>query len=213
MELLLKHLVELENPLLIYEKPYSEKINKEKTITWTQAIQILTNSGKSIKSKLIEDIRKLTDLRNNIIHFKFEYKVVEIDSIILSVIDGLCELYRSITGRDIIGDVQENTKIILEKIKGDYLKELHQAQFSAEYEAENDSLEVMDCNYCFEEKTAIERHDGEIYCHFCEESDYEDECARCTCPYHISDMEYFGETEDGHTLYLCDHCSGLLNED
>jgi len=213
MELLLKHMVELQNPLLIYEKPYSDKINKEKTITWTQAINILTNSGKIVNNKLIEDIKKLTDLRNNIIHFKFEYKAVEIDSIILSVIDGLCELFKNIIGKDIIIDVQENTKNILEKIKGDYLNELHQAQFNAKEESENDSLEILDCNYCYEEKTAVERHDGEIFCHFCGESDSLHECARCTCEYLTSDMEYFGETEDGFTLYLCDHCSGLLNED
>ena len=35
--------VELQNPILCYEKPYSEKLSKEKTITWSQTYQILMN--------------------------------------------------------------------------------------------------------------------------------------------------------------------------
>ena len=36
MELMLKCIVEKQNPLLCYEKPYSNKLNKEKTVTWEQ---------------------------------------------------------------------------------------------------------------------------------------------------------------------------------
>lgn len=213
MELILKRLVELENKLLIFDEPYSEKISKAKTITWSQAIQILTNSGKIINKKLIDDIKKITCIRNNIVHSKFEYNVYEIDSIILSVIDGLRQLYLVTSGEDLINDVQENTRAFLEKIKHDYLNQLHQAQFRAKDESEEKKLTVVDCNFCGESETAVAKENGETNCYFCEETDYEEECARCFTPYLISEMEYFGEDEFGAPMFFCQHCNGLLNED
>jgi len=213
MELLLKRLVEIQNPLLIFEKPYSDKISKEKTITWSQSLQILTNSGKIINIKLIEDLRKLSNIRNEIMHYKFEYNAYEIDSIILTVIDGLRQLYLDISGNDLIKDVHESTKTILEKIKDDYLKQLHQAQFKAKDEAEENDMAVKDCNFCFESKTAVERINKEIYCYFCEETDREEMCTRCTVPCLISEMDYFGENEYGDPMYFCQYCSGLISGD
>ena len=70
-ELMLKYFVELLNPLLCYAVPYSNKIEKEKTISWSQAIQILKNAGRTIDEKLKKQIYDLADLRNNIVHYKF----------------------------------------------------------------------------------------------------------------------------------------------
>jgi hypothetical protein len=213
MELLLKKLVEMQNPLLLFEKPYSEKIDKEKTISWLQALQILSNSGKLISKKLIDDLKKLNRVRNEIIHYKFEYNVYEIDSIILTVIDGLRQLYTDISGNDLINDVQENTKIFLGKIKDDYLNQLHQAQFNAKDEAEENNMSVVDCNFCGESETAVERENSEMYCYFCDETDREEYCTRCTVPCLISEMDYFGENDYGDSMYFCQYCSGLMNED
>jgi hypothetical protein len=212
MELLLKCMVEMQNPLLCYEEPYSTKISNAKTITWAQALQILTNSGIVINKKLINDIKRLTELRNKIIHFKFEYDVFEIDAIILSVIDGLRQLYKNISGEDFNNDVQENTKLLLQKIEGEYLSQLHQAQFNAKEEADKNDTVTTDCPFCGESNTAVEREEEEIYCYFCDESDYEVECARCTEAFKISEMEYFGENEYGDPLYFCEYCSSLLDE-
>lgn len=213
MELLLKKLVEMQNPLLLFEKPYSDKINKEKTITWLQAIQILTNSGRIINKELIDDFKKITDIRNDIINYKFEYNVNEIYSIIVSVISGLHELYLEISGSDLINDVEENAKTFLDKITDNYFRQLHQAQLNAKNEAEEKNLNIMDCNFCGESGTAVERENEEIYCYFCEETDYEEECSRCTVPHLISEMEYFDENENGDPIFFCEDCSGLLDED
>jgi hypothetical protein len=212
MELLLKYMVEIQNPLLCYEEPYSTKIGNAKTITWAQALQILTNLGIVINKKLINDIKRLTDLRNKIVHFKFEYDILEIDIIILSVVDGLRQLYKNISGEDFNDDVQENTKLLLQRVEGNYLCQLHQAQFNAKEEADKNDTLITDCHFCGESNTAVEREGKEIYCYFCDESDYEVECARCTEVLKISEMEYFGENEHGDPLYFCENCSGLLDE-
>ena len=213
MELLLKCMVEKYSPLLIYVEPYSSKISKAKTITWEQALQILTNSKVVIEKKLIEDIKRLTELRNNIIHYKFEYDVYEIDAIILSVVDGLRKLYKTIFGKDLIDIVNKNTKLLLEKIAGDYLSQLHQAQFNAKEEREENGCEIVDCPFCGESNTAIENPDGEKSCFFCEEIDFEVNCSRCTHPYMVSEMEYAGESECGDSLYFCDYCIDLMCKD
>jgi len=213
MELLLKKLVEIQNPLLIFEKPYSDKIYKEKTITWLQALQILTNSGKIINKKLIDDLKKITDIRNEIIHYRFEYNVYEIDSIILSVIDGLRQLYIDISGNDIINDVTDKTKLFLDKIKDDYLNQLHKAQFNAKDEAMENKIIITDCSFCGECDTAVERDSNEIYCHFCEEIDYEEECTRCTVSFYISEMEYCGKNDYGDPIFFCDTCCFVMSKE
>jgi len=195
----------LQSPLLIFERPYSKKIYDEKTITWFQALQIIFNSGKKINEELISNLNKLSDIRNKIVHYKFEYNIFEIDSIILSVIDGLRQLYKDITDKDIINDVNDETKIFLNKIKDDYLNQLHQAQLKAKEEAEKNNFEVYSCSFCGEEDTAVENDDG-IYCYFCEETDYEEECSCCSEPYFISEMEYNGESDYGDPIFLCEQC-------
>jgi hypothetical protein len=210
MELILKHMVKLQNPLLCFEKPHSSNINKEKTITWRQALQILTNSHIIIEKELIIVIERLSDIRNKIIHYKFEYTTSEIRAIIVWVIDGLRKLYTNVTKQDFIDDVFTDTKKSLEIIEDEYKKELHLAQANAE-EENGEGIFLDDCNFCGEIGTAVHREHDEIYCYFCEETDYEIECCRCTGRYKISEMEYFSEDENGDDLFLCQHCSGLLS--
>jgi len=213
MELLLKSMVEKQNPLLCYVEPYSNKICYEKTITWRQAIQILMNSGKIISKKLIDNIIKLTDLRNKIIHFKFEYVAVEIIPIILSVIDGLRQLYKDTSDKDFIEDVQKNTKVMIENIKGEYLRKLHQAQINAKYEADETGMDVNDCYLCGNTNTAVERYNKEIYCYLCNDIDYEANCSRCTETFRVSEMNFFGKNEYGDPMYFCNYCISLFDED
>jgi hypothetical protein len=213
MELILKHLVELQNSLLCYEKPYSININKEKTITWRQALQILNNSGIIIDKELIIIIDKMADFRNEIVHYKFDYDTSEIRAIIVSVINRLRKLYNNVTKHDFINDVSTDTKELLETIDSEYKEQLHLAQANAEEEANKEGIFLDDCNFCGELGTAVNREQDKIYCYFCEETDYEIECCRCTEQYKISEMKYFGEAEDGDALFLCQHCSDLLDSD
>lgn len=213
MELILKYMVELQNPLLCYEKPSATNLNIEKTITWKQSLQILSNSDVFIKKDLIHDIMELSELRNKIIHYKFEYHTSEIRIIIRSVIGELRKLFNEVVKKDFIDDVSEETKVLLKTIEDEYLSQLHLAQADAKEEADIDGLEIADCGYCFQSDTAVERINNEIYCYFCEETDYEDTCCRCTEMFRISEMNSFGKTEDGDLLYLCDYCSDLLESD
>jgi hypothetical protein len=202
----------LQNPLLIFEKPYSEKKYDEKTISWVQALQILINSGKKIKKELIDDLKKLSDIRNKIVHYKFEYNIFEIDSIILSVIDGLCQLYKDITDKDVNDDVNDGTRTFLDSIKNDYLNQLHKAQLKAKEEAEKNDIDVYRCGFCGEEDTATECDDG-IYCYFCEETDYEEECSCCKKPCFISEMKYIDENDYGETIFYCESCCCVMSKE
>lgn len=213
MELILKHIVELQNPLLCFEKPHSNNIEKEKTITYGQAIMILKNSNIIIDEELRMLIEKLSILRNKIIHYKFEYKTSEIRATIILVINGLRKLFSNVTKHDFINDVSANTGELLEKIEGEYNEQLHLAQANAKEEADENDTYIEDCNFCNELDTAVRREEDEIYCYFCEETDYEIECSGCTELYRISEMEYFKEDENGNDLFLCQYCMDLLNSD
>lgn len=204
MELMLKHMVEKQNPLLMFEKPYEKNIKR--TINYKQSIQILVNLDICVKKELTNDINTLYEIRNNIIHYKFEYNTTVIRSIIIKVIDGLRKLYNTVTKKDFICDVSEHTRNVFKKIEDDYSIELHLAQGEAEEEAIDEGLEIIDCGYCCESKTAVERTGNEIYCHYCKETDFFEECSRCTEKFKISEMEYFGINDYGYKLYFCESC-------
>jgi hypothetical protein len=173
MELMLKHLVELQNPLLCYEKPFSKSLEKEKTINWGEATQIIINSKNSITPELLIGFKELTNIRNTIVHYKFNFNTSEIRKSIICVINGLRRLYKNITTKDFFDDVLESTKEILKTIEGEYSQQVHLAQAEAKEESDETGKEICNCNICGEEETAIERENDEIYCYNCDEIDYD----------------------------------------
>jgi hypothetical protein len=218
MELMLKHMVELKDPQLCFVKQNDLSANKKRTITWDRALHIL--SGSNIPEEelgFFEELRlfaeKLSDIRNNIVHFEFEYDTSLIRSLIVMVVAKLRKLYNSVTKRDFIDDVSEDTKKILETIKDEYQIELHLAQTHAKEKANELETHYDDCNFCGESETAVLLEADEIYCYFCEETDYEIECCRCTELCKISKMECLCEVENGDDLYLCQSCSELLDSE
>ncbi|GHV87355.1 hypothetical protein AGMMS50255_6510 [Spirochaetia bacterium] len=213
MELMLKHLVELQNPLLCYEKPFSKSLEKEKTITWGEATQIIINSKYSIAQELLISFKELTNIRNTIVHYKFNYNTSNIRKNIICVINGLRALYKNIAKKDLFDDVLESSKEILKTIESEYSQHVHLAQAEVKEESDETGMEVCDCNYCGDDKTAIERENGEIYCYNCGEYDYEIECCRCYEPIKYSEAYSLGKTESGDPLYLCEYCNGILESD
>jgi hypothetical protein len=159
-------------------------------------------------------LKIFSNKRNDIVHYKFGYDTSRKRSLIVMVITKLRKLYTSFTGKDFIDDVSDDTKKIFETIKNEYQRELHLAQAEAKEKADENGTSCEDCNWCGGSKTAVLCEDDEMYCYFCEESDYIVECYRCKEMYNISEMEYFGETENGDDLFICQRCcNGLLDSD
>jgi hypothetical protein len=212
-ELLLKHLVELQNPLLCYVEPYTSKLEEAKTITWWQAYKILVNCSLSVSSELKDSMERLSKFRNTIVHHKVNYNTTEIRKIILDVVDGLRSLYKSITGKDFFNDVLESTQVILTKIEDEYAKELLLAQAEAKEEVDETGTEIARCSLCGGDDTAIYRNEGEYYCFLCDEIDEEVTCARCGEIILFSDANKFGETPEGDELYFCEYCSDYIEHE
>jgi hypothetical protein len=201
-ELLLKHLVELQNPLLCYVEPYNSKIEDAKTITWWQAVKFLINCSIPVNPKLKDSMDRLSKLRNNIVHYKVDYNTTEIRKIILDVIDGLRNLYKNITGKDFINDVLESTRTILTTIEDEYTKELILAQSEAKEEADETGAEISHCSICGGDNTAICKDEGEYYCYLCCETYEEVICDRCGEKILLSDAYGLGESIEGDEGYL-----------
>ncbi|MCL2154828.1 MAG: hypothetical protein FWH53_04105 [Leptospirales bacterium] len=100
----------------------------------------------------------------------------------------------------------------MKNIEAKYLERLRSAQVDAKKEAEDD-LSIVNCPFCGEKGTAVKRGENRIDCYFCDETDYEVECCRCGLMDMISEMVYFDETENGDSLYLCQHCNDMFESD
>ncbi|MCG8632461.1 MAG: hypothetical protein MI863_01470 [Desulfobacterales bacterium] len=211
IELLLKSCVEKINPLLCYKEPYSSNIHKAKTITWFQAIQIIVNSKNGFSKDLIVQIEILSKLRNNITHYKFEYKTSEIRKVIAVIVPGLIGIYKEATGDDLFEEFDPRTVDLLDEIQTDYNRELHLAQAEALEEAGGDRELLRDCYSCISSNTAVQMDDELTHCFYCDEIDIIVECGRCTQKLQASEMTIFGETEGGHTIYMCDYCLDYMD--
>jgi hypothetical protein len=209
-ELMFKHLVEHINPLLCFTKPFSDNIEKEKTVSWKQAIQILINNGMSISQDEKKVFDRLADIRNEIMHYKFSYETSNIRNIIINSISCLRKLTREKTEIDFYDDVDGDTKSFLIEIEDENKKELHLAKSNAQEEA--DDKNTYDCFECGEKGTVVKR-DDKYYCYFCKEEDYEVECSRCTELFRASELNFYGENDYGDNLYFCDSCEEYSDRD
>ncbi len=123
---------------------------------------------------------------------------------------GLVEFYKELTKENLLDCANESTQELLNEIATSYSRDLHLAQ--AEALEEVDSDDVIDCEFCGSQKTAVWRHENTLHCFNCEEDDKLDECGRCTTEYRTSEMSHFGETEDGNIIYMCDSCLTWMDE-
>jgi len=210
VELLLKRCVELANPLLCFERPYAEKIDTSKSITWEQAINILNNLKQRFDPNLRMKIVLLAKTRNSIIHYSFNYQTNEIRSLIAETLSGLSLYYDEASGDCLLNEVDKLTKQLLEEIQTDNAREVHLAQAEASEKASDNECEIEDCEICGESRTAVNVN-GDIHCYFCKETDTLEECGRCTTSMRRSEMEFFGETEDGNTIFMCDSCLSWMD--
>ncbi|MBA4391322.1 MAG: hypothetical protein C0399_10345 [Syntrophus sp. (in: bacteria)] len=210
MELILKHLVELQNPLLCYQKPFSKNIIKEKTITWGQAVQVLLNCNIIIDDGTRKHLKNLANLRNDIIHYKFQYNTSEIRNLLINIFSDMREIYEKVTDKDFYIDTEDTTKILLDEIEGGYLKDLHLAQAEAKEVA--DGHEVYACNICGEDQT-VNINAGEYYCHFCGDTDSDKECVRCGQELRETELIKFGETNDGDSIFICENCNDDIEKE
>jgi len=210
MELLLKFLVESQNPLLCFERPYSDKINKEKTISWNQALQILRNSRIEIDNDVCKHLTRLVEIRNSIVHYIFDYNTSEIRNIMLNIVSDMRELFILVKNSDFYNDVDDLTRQLLSQIESEYKKDLHLAQAEAKEEA--DGEDIYDCEICGEEQT-VNLVDGVYKCQFCKEKDESEECVRCGQEFRVSQLIKYGETEEGYPIYMCEWCNDEIEKD
>jgi hypothetical protein len=210
MELSLKYLVEKQNPILVYEKPYSEKLIKEKTITWGQALQILRNCKIEIDENIKKHFDELALLRNDIIHYKFSYETENIRNIVVNIVTDVRSIFIKAQLDDFYIKTTEETQALLNEIKDEYSRELHLAQANAIENANGEK--ILDCDICGEEKT-VNLIDGVFHCNFCNEDNSYVDCVRCGDSILESESIHYGETEDGDPIYLCEYCDGVVNDD
>lgn len=210
VELSLKYLVELQNPVLCFEKPYAKNLNNEKTITWGQAYQILINCKINLTESHYHHFTELATIRNNIIHYKFQYNTEVIRNLVVNIVSDIQSIFDNANADDFYDKIETSTQSLLNEIKDAYKRELHLAQANAFENANGD--EIYDCTICGEERT-VNEIDGVFHCNFCNEDDRLINCDRCGDEIYESEAIDYGETEYGDTLYLCDYCDGKINED
>jgi hypothetical protein len=160
-------LVENISPLLCYKEPFNENINKTKhtqTIGWQQALQIIINNGAIIPDSDKEIFKRLSYIRNDIIHYKFEYNNAEMQQIFVNCLTSLRSIVKITSNIDIYDDVNADSKKFLKEIEDEYKQKIHFAQARAL--EESNGVRVYKCYVCGTEKTTVKN--GQHYsCKFC----------------------------------------------
>lgn len=174
VELIFKYFVSNENPLLCFVKPATQNVySTGKTITLNDVIQILKNANFDIDKNITFQIKHLTNIRNKITHYEFEYKTDTIRDCIVNIFSGIENLYKTILDKDIKDKLSEEAVRLLDDIRDEFHRKVHLAETKAE---ELHGGEISECPECGAMTWFAETE----YCYLCEKTiKKEIECSGC----------------------------------
>lgn len=179
IELLFKHHIASKHPLLIYKDPFSQKLDKNKTIGLWEAVNFINNEAPdTVSAELRKDLEWIKRLRNEIEHHKFTMDVPQVRTT-------LGRLFRSV-----MEFVDEYSDLDVEKFIPTHAKE---------------TFKVLSDEYEFSVRDAIKKADQvEEDKPIDHSSDPDSDPVRLTCP--NCDLSTLVLCEDSDTGYRCTFC-------
>lgn len=210
IELLFKHHVALAHPLLIYRNPFSKNLDKEATIGLWEAVQFFKNEQKELTPEMLDDLKWIKSLRNNIEHFKFEMDLREARRTIGRLIRALNEFHKANGLTELATLIEADCLSTYEKLADEYKQELFEAQQAAA--ALVDDGDVETCYFCGGHNTMIDRS-GSVECFLCGNTADKHACLRCDEWYPDDFMRLWSEDEEGKNVWMCDYCYDAVYED
>jgi regulator of protease activity HflC (stomatin/prohibitin superfamily) len=209
LELLFKHAVALQHPLLVYERPASKNVKKERTIGLWDAVNILNNAGVNLDKSLIKDLEWLKALRNDIEHYAFEMNVKEVRAAIGRIIRA-SEEFASATKLDPLSDsLDHECHVVFDELLDEYEEKRANARADAREAVEEGGGEVVECSWCGESDVAVQAHD-KVHCFSCDHDEPRYECSICYQMYRDHEMSVWNNDDPDHVAYICEYCHDSL---
>jgi hypothetical protein len=228
VELIFKYHITQTHPLLIYKHPFSEKIDRNQTITFWDAVNFISNEDSEHLSKEFRnDLAWLKRLRNDIEHHKVEMNVEDVRQTLGRLFQALLAFLAAHSDLDIEAHIPKETMETFKRLSDEYLFSLHDAlKKCEEIEAEfGDPMDpdaqpaVVDCSNCGNPTFAIDKASNTGYrCLMCESDESDDTpawCASCNMASTKGELyEFVTGPEDAEVSELrCYYCSGRHHAD
>lgn len=214
LELLLKHAVVRRHPLLVYEKPASRNLHKERTIGLWDAVQTLRNAGVEFDQDLIVDLEWLKRVRNDIEHFEFDMDIRDVRASLGRILRATDQFLLSAGLEPLSSLIETDSAKVLDELLDEYKERLANAKADARKESEEAEYrcELTGCTYCGGSAVAV-RRSAVIHCYFCEEEEPLRQCVICDQTYRDHETSVWND-EHEETDYACEYCeSRILGRD
>lgn len=222
IELIFKHHIASKHPLLIYKSPFSQKLDRNMTITLWDAINFINNeSSNTISSELRTDLEWLKRLRNEIEHHEFTTEVPDVRMTIGRLFRSVLEFLEGYTDLNIEAMVPESTLATFKTLSDEYAFHLKDALRKAEEYERANPIDYRDgdpdahpprlvCENCGNETMIQDTSSETRYkCLFCDNEEGDElpaNCDNCGAPTPRGELDPWFNDE-GHEL-RCYYCSG-----
>ncbi|WP_124704241.1 hypothetical protein [Sulfuriferula multivorans] len=221
VELIFKYHVAEKHPLLIYKDPFSQKLDRTKTITLWDAVNFINNESADALSKAFRaDLEWLKRLRNDIEHHKFSMDVPEVRTTIGRLFRSLMEFINEYTNVDIASSIPKRIIATFTVLSNEYEFRLREAIKEAEeiedantphYSSGDTTVVRLECPSCGNPTLVVnDQSTTGFKCTFCgneESDDIPATCDICGVESIVGELDYW-ETEDGQMESRCYYCSG-----
>lgn len=133
VELIFKHHITQKHPLLIYSRPFDEKLNTQKTIGLWEAINFINNEEAGVVSKEFrQDLNWLKNLRNQIEHHRFEMNVAEVRSTMGRLFRSMMLFIDDYTDLDVASEIPKQVMDTFKVLSDEYELKVRDAHILAE---------------------------------------------------------------------------------
>jgi len=223
VELTFKHHITQKHPLLIYARPFDEKLNTQKTIGLWEAINFINNEEAGAVSKEFrQDLNWLKNLRNQIEHHKFEMDVFEVRSTMGRLFRSMMLFIEDYTDLDLAKEIPKQVRDTFKVLSDEYELKVRDALMAAdEIERstkfspfENRPVARVHCDWCTHYTMVINSDSPTGYkCTMCGEDTSDDipsACDWCHEALTMGDLYHDTIEEDGERREVsrCYRCSG-----
>ncbi|MBH1462837.1 hypothetical protein N7676_08375 [Stenotrophomonas sp. GD03993] len=228
VELIFKHHITQKHPLLIYARPFDEKLNTQKTIGLWEAINFINNEEAGAVSKdFRSDLDWLKNLRNQIEHHKFEMNVAEVRSTMGRLFRSMMLFIEDYTDLDLLEEIPKEVKATFKVLSDEYELKVRDAHMAADVVARSAKLNPfenrpnvrVDCDWCGHFTMVVNEKSLTGYkCTLCDNTTSDDVPAACDwCQERLTFGELYSDTiEDNgepREVYRCYRCSGQYHAD
>jgi len=224
IELIFKHHIAQQHPLLIYKNPFASKLDRSKTITFWDSVNFISHETGKIdaKSDFRKDLDWLKKLRNDIEHYKFNMDVAKVRETLGRIFRSLLEFLEYFSDIGLENHLSKEVSDIFKVLSDEYKHQLYSAIKIAD-KAEEDAFkgvrpkerlhiewERYNCPEC-NNYTMISNGDSStgIKCSFCENEETYERLVSCDCcGVEAEEVEMsIWQMDDGKSEYRCHYCS------